>query len=120
MPARQWRRKYHTLPHGPLYSTGSTGHSSKSGDWLGEGTSSEGSAVHLARRALLTPDEVRRLDPDKALLFKAGARPILARKVRYHADPEFQGLFEETSTSVTAIGASPLHPTPAEALQRRS
>jgi len=103
-----------------VYSTGSTGHSSKSGDWIGEGTSSEGSAVHLARRALLTPDEVRRLDPEKALLFKASARPILARKVRYHADTEFQGLFEETSTSVTAIGASPLHPTLAKALQRRS
>ena len=103
-----------------VYSTGSTGHSSKSGDWLGEGTSSEGSAVHLARRALLTPDEVRRLDPDKAILFKAGARPILARKVRYHADPEFGGLFEETSAPIAAIGSSTRDQIAPKALQRRS
>jgi len=102
-----------------VYSTGSTGHSSKSGDWLGEGTSSEGSAVHLARRALLTPDEVRRLDPDKAILFKAGARPILARKVRYHADAEFQGLFEDNTLPVTA-SASAGNPVPARTLSRRS
>ena len=85
------------------YATVSTGHSTNSGDWLGEGTTSEGSAGHLARRALLTPDEVRRLDPDKTILFKAGARPVLARKVRYHANPEFQGLFEQTSAPATAV-----------------
>jgi len=102
-----------------VYSTGSTGHSSKSGDWIGEGTSSEGSAVHLARRALLTPDEVRRLDPAKAILFKAGARPILARKVRYHADAEFQGLFEDNTLPVTA-SASAGNPVPATTLSRRS
>ena len=76
--------------------------------------------MHLARRALLTPDEVRRLDPDKAILFKAGARPILARKVRYHADPEFGGLFEETSAPIAAIGSSTRDQIAPKALQRRS
>lgn len=103
-----------------IYATGSTGHSSRSGDWLGDGTSSEGSAVHLARRALLTPDEVRRLDPSKAILFKAGARPILARKVRYHADPEFQDLFEETSAPATVVGSQATNRTPSRTLLRRS
>lgn len=75
------------------YETGSTGTSRMSLDWAGEGTSrTEGTSTHLTRRALLTPDEVRRLPLDRAILFLAGEAPVLARKVVYHADPEFQGL----------------------------
>ncbi len=50
------------------------------------------SEQHAARQ-LLTPDEVRNLPPHSQLLFLAGQRPILARKIVYYADREFKGLF---------------------------
>jgi type IV secretion system protein VirD4 len=49
-------------------------------------------ATHQTGRALLTPDEVRNLDSQTELLFLAGSRPLIARKLRYHADQEFAGL----------------------------
>lgn len=88
-----------------LYETHSMGSSSTSGDWSGEGTTtSEGASTHLARRALLTPDEVRRLRREASLLFVSGEAPILARKVVYHADPEFRGLFDPPNASAPAPG----------------
>jgi type IV secretion system protein VirD4 len=45
-------------------------------------------------RPLLTPDEVRNLPESRALLFPAGKRPILARKLRYYADAEFARLYD--------------------------
>ena len=45
-------------------------------------------------RALLTPDEVRTLRPDRQLLFLAGQRPIIAAKLRYYDDREFAGRFD--------------------------
>lgn len=45
-------------------------------------------------RPLLTPDEVRNMPQDGELLFLAGQRPILAGKLRYYEDREFQGLFD--------------------------
>ena len=59
------------------------------------GTRSDGSASHLVRRDLLTPDEVMRLPAGAMLLLRQGAAPILAGKVRYYADPEFRGLFDQ-------------------------
>ena len=47
-------------------------------------------------RPLLTPDEVRNLPQSRELLFLAGQRPILAKKLRYYADQEFKGLFDQT------------------------
>lgn len=44
------------------------------------------------RRALLNPDEIRRLPGHKALLFLSGQPPILARKIRYFEDPAFRHL----------------------------
>jgi type IV secretion system protein VirD4 len=46
-------------------------------------------------RPLLTPDEVRNLPESRALLFPAGKRPILARKLRYYADAEFARMFDD-------------------------
>ena len=43
-------------------------------------------------RPLLTPDEIRNLPAEAELLFLAGQRPILAQKLRYYADREFQGM----------------------------
>ena len=45
-------------------------------------------------RALLTPDEIRTLRPDRQLLFLAGQRPIVAAKLLYYADREFAGRFD--------------------------
>ncbi|PYE90921.1 type IV secretory system conjugative DNA transfer VirD4/TraG family protein, partial [Rhizobium sp. PP-F2F-G38] len=45
-------------------------------------------------RALMTPDEVRNLPKEVELLFLAGQRPIIARKLAYHSDPEFAGAFD--------------------------
>lgn len=49
---------------------------------------------HHTGRALLTPDEVRNMAQSKQLLFLAGQRPIVARKLRYYADAEFAGMFD--------------------------
>lgn len=51
------------------------------------------SEQHTAR-ALFTPDEVRTLPPEQQLLFISGKPPILAKKLRYFEDKEFQGLFD--------------------------
>ena len=48
---------------------------------------------HTAR-PLLTPDEVRTLPQQAELLFLAGQRPIVAAKLAYYADPEFQNLYD--------------------------
>jgi len=48
---------------------------------------------HTAR-PLLTPDEVRNLPAHGQLLFLAGQRPIVAAKLAYYADPEFNGAFD--------------------------
>jgi len=45
-------------------------------------------------RPVLTPDEVRTLPQNSELLFIAGQRPIVARKLQYYADREFAGLFD--------------------------
>jgi type IV secretion system protein VirD4 len=49
---------------------------------------------HHTGRALLTPDEVRNMAQSKQLLFLAGQRPIVARKLRFYADAEFAGRFD--------------------------
>ena len=57
---------------------------SQSQDW----TSATTSTSYIAR-PLLPPEEVRRLDPRKAIIFKETSRPVLAEKVRYYADKRF-------------------------------
>ncbi|MUO45422.1 TraM recognition domain-containing protein [Agrobacterium vitis] len=49
---------------------------------------------HHTARPLLTPDEVRNLPQNLELLFLAGQRSIVAAKLAYYADPEFQGAFD--------------------------
>ena len=51
------------------------------------------SQQHTAR-PLLTPDEVRNLPAHGQLLFLAGQRPIIAGKLAYYVDPEFNGAFD--------------------------
>lgn len=65
---------------------------------MGQALDSEKSGIsfgeHHSGRPLLTPDEVRNLPQHAELLFLAGQRPIVAGKLRYYADPEFQGLYD--------------------------
>jgi type IV secretion system protein VirD4 len=92
-----------------FYETGSMGETRQQNRW-GAGSASTGTASHLVRRALLTPDEVRRLPVDSQILFKAGAPPIFARKLRYYTDPEFRGLFiAGAGARSPATDAAPRH-----------
>lgn len=43
-------------------------------------------------RDLMTPDEVRALDPKKELVFKRAMRPILANKLTWYDNPDFMNL----------------------------
>jgi type IV secretion system protein VirD4 len=46
-------------------------------------------SVSDTERPLLTPDEVRRLPPDDALVFVAGHAPIYGKKIKYYEDAVF-------------------------------
>lgn len=63
---------------------------------MGRALDSEKSGISYGEqhvgRALLTPDEIRNLPQNAELLFLAGQRPIVARKLSYYSDPEFRGL----------------------------
>jgi type IV secretion system protein VirD4 len=45
-------------------------------------------------RSLLTPDEVRRLPANRQIVLMQGQPGLIAEKLRYYADPEFDGLFD--------------------------
>lgn len=55
-------------------------------------------------RPLLTADEVLNLPPDRILLLVQEGRPVLADKLRYFRDREFEGLFDGESS----FGAAPV------------
>ena len=55
---------------------------SQSQDW------SYTTSTSYIARPLLPPEEVRRLDPKKALIFKETSRPVLAEKIRYYEDTQ--------------------------------
>jgi len=66
---------------------------------MGRALDSEQSGIsyseqHVAR-PLLTPDEVRNMSSKLELLFLAGWRPIIARKLCYYGDEEFLGKFDK-------------------------
>lgn len=48
---------------------------------------------HITGRELLTPDEIMQLPQSLQLLRIQGLPPVLAKKLRFYADPEFAGLF---------------------------
>lgn len=56
-------------------------------------THGRSTTAQLARRDLMTPDEVMRMAWGEELLLRPGQPPTLAWKVIYYADPEFRGLF---------------------------
>ncbi len=60
-------------------------------------------------RPLMAPEEVRRLDPAKTILFKEGSRPLLARKIRYYSDRLFtRRLLDPPPVPVLEIPKPPL------------
>jgi type IV secretion system protein VirD4 len=64
-----------------------------------QGSRQEGSSQSLSEKArrLLTPDEVRRLPPDEALVFLRSRSPLRVRKLHYAHDAAFVGLYERPS-----------------------
>jgi type IV secretion system protein VirD4 len=50
-------------------------------------------------RPLLTPDEVRTMPAHSQILFLAGKRPVIANKISYYREKEFQGLFDNDNNS---------------------
>jgi type IV secretion system protein VirD4 len=50
---------------------------------------------HLAARNLMDANEIMKLAHDTLLLMRAGENPLLVRKLRYYADKEFAGLFDD-------------------------
>ena len=50
-------------------------------------------SVNVTGRALLTPDEIMQIPADMQLLRIQGQPPVAARKIRFYADREFDGLY---------------------------
>jgi type IV secretion system protein VirD4 len=66
-------------------------HEGRSNDGKQRGTENYGPAS----RPLLMPHEIMRLQEGQQLVLIQGKSPILAERVRYYADPEFAGLFDQ-------------------------
>ncbi len=49
--------------------------------------------VSEQKRPLKTPDEVMRIRDNRQIIKKQGLNPVISRKVRYFADPEFENMF---------------------------
>jgi len=62
-------------------------------------TSERSSSVSVSSsergRPLLTTDEVRRLPENQQIVLMQGQPGLIAEKLRYYADPEFEGLFDD-------------------------
>jgi type IV secretion system protein VirD4 len=65
----------------------------------------------MEERPLLTPDEVRRLNPDQAILIPERQNPLLVHRIVYFQDPTFKALFEAQA------GPLPYPPKEAAAVQ---
>ena len=50
---------------------------------------------HLAARNLMDANEIMKLAPDTLLLMRVGENPLIVRKLRYYADKEFAGTFDD-------------------------
>jgi type IV secretion system protein VirD4 len=67
------------------------------GDFNITGTGNRGIGHNISEkgRKLLLPDEVRRLDPSRQLLFIKGSDPLLTNRINYLQDREFRSLYQE-------------------------
>jgi len=57
-------------------------------------------------RALMTPDEIRRLPEHQQIVLMQGQSGLVADKLRYFGDPEFEGLFDENPLLASASRSS--------------
>jgi type IV secretory pathway TraG/TraD family ATPase VirD4 len=71
--------------------TGSSAHLGGAGVNRGRST---GSSQQLTGRALLTPDEVMRLGPERPLVLVKGEYPYQLARLNYLVDPEYAGRFD--------------------------
>ena len=55
-------------------------------------------------RALMTPDELRRLDPDKCIIFVKGLKPVIADKFYYFKHQQMANKMKEVEISHNDIG----------------
>jgi type IV secretion system protein VirD4 len=51
---------------------------------------------HRATRNLMDANEIMKLAPDTLLLMRVGEDPLIVKKLRYYADKEFAGLFDQS------------------------
>ena len=56
------------------------------------GEMASSTSTHLTARDLMTPDEIMQMPPDTQLLRVQGRPTMVAEKLRYFADKEFDGL----------------------------
>lgn len=62
---------------------------------------------HVAARDLMSPDEIMQIDPSVQLLRVQGKPVIIARKLRYFADREFDGLYLSPDAQPTSPKPEP-------------
>ena len=67
---------------------------------------------HIAARDLMTPDEIMQIDPSVQLLRVQGKPVIIARKLRYFADKEFDGLYLSPDAQPANPKSEPITPNP--------
>ena len=67
---------------------------------------------HIAARDLMTPDEIMQIDPAVQLLRVQGKPVIIARKLRYFADREFDGLYLPPNAQPVNPKSEPAIPNP--------
>ena len=67
---------------------------------------------HIAARDLMTPDEIMQIDPSVQLLRVQGKPVIIARKLRYFTDKEFDGLYQSPDAQPANPKSEPTTPNP--------
>ena len=67
-------------------------------------SSGKSTSDQIMARALMTPDELRRMNPDDCIIFVKGLKPIKARKFYYFQKHNMVKQFDETAISHNDIG----------------
>ena len=69
-------------------------------------------SYNVTARDLMTPDEIMQIPPHVQLLRVQGKPVIIARKLRYFADKEFEGLYLSPDAQPTNPKPEPATPNP--------
>ena len=76
------------------------------------GEDGHSTSVNVTARDLMTPDEIMQLPQHVQLLRVQGKPVIIARKLRYFADKEFDGLYRSPDAQPTNPKSEPATPNP--------